>query len=159
MEYYDSISKGYSELHGEEQRKKIAIIKKYLKIKKSDKLLDVGCGTGLSSDFDCEVYGLEPSKKLLDQARLKNKVRAKAEDIPFPDNFFDIVISITAIHNFEDIEKGIREMKRVGKQRFVFSLLKRSPKIDEIRKIIKGNFKITKEIEEDKDIILFLDKE
>ena len=51
-EYYDKIAKGYNELHAEEQKKKLAIIKKYIQPEKSDLLLDVGCGTGVSSDWD-----------------------------------------------------------------------------------------------------------
>ena len=31
MAYYDSISEGYEELHGEEQLKKVALIKKHIK--------------------------------------------------------------------------------------------------------------------------------
>ena len=47
MTYYDDISSGYEELHKEEQLKKVSSIKKHLKVNSSDKLLDVGCGTGL----------------------------------------------------------------------------------------------------------------
>ena len=50
--YYDNISKSYNQLYGEEQKKKLDIIKDCVHVKKSYKLLDVGCGTGISSDFD-----------------------------------------------------------------------------------------------------------
>jgi cyclopropane fatty-acyl-phospholipid synthase-like methyltransferase len=64
--YYDEIAQGYEELHREEQLKKIEIIKKILKLKKTDKLLDVGCGTGLTTEpWDCKRYGIDPSKQLL----------------------------------------------------------------------------------------------
>ncbi|MFH1053835.1 MAG: class I SAM-dependent methyltransferase [Candidatus Woesearchaeota archaeon] len=159
MTYYNNISKGYNELHGEEQKKKLDVIKKNMVVKKTDKLLDVGCGTGLSSDFECEVFGLDPSKDLLKLSKIPedHKIIGKAEKIHFPDNYFDIVISVTAVHNFNDVEKGILEMKRVGKGRFVFSVLK-SPKTGKIKKIIENKFKIEKEIEEEKDIIIFAKK-
>ncbi|MBS3131687.1 class I SAM-dependent methyltransferase [Candidatus Woesearchaeota archaeon] len=158
MGYYNSTSKGYNELHSEEQRKKVAIIKQNLKIKKSYKLLDVGCGTGLSSDFDCNVYGIDPSTELLKQSKIKNKILGRAEKNPFEGDFFDIVVSVTAIHNFDDAEKGLLEMKRVGKRDFAFSVLKKSKKFNEIKNAIKKNFKIKKTIEEEKDIIFFCGK-
>ena len=132
MNYYDAIAKGYEELYKEEQLKKIAIIKKYLKVKKDDKLLDVGCGTGLTTQpWPCKRYGLDPSKELLKRARDKDKIKyvlGRAESIPFPDNFFDIVISITALQNFSNIKKSLSEIKRVGKKKFVLSFLKKSKK-------------------------------
>jgi demethylmenaquinone methyltransferase/2-methoxy-6-polyprenyl-1,4-benzoquinol methylase len=157
--YYDEIAQGYEELHREEQLKKIEIIKKILKLKKTDKLLDVGCGTGLTTEpWNCSRYGIDPSKKLLERARQKNKIeykQAQAEDIPYPDRFFDIVISITAIQNFQDIEKGLKEIKRVGKDGFVLSFLKRSPKKEFIEKKIKELFFVKNVVEEEKDIIFF----
>jgi len=155
MNFYNQISKGYDELHKEEQLNKLNIIKKNIQINKNDLLLDVGCGTGISSQFDCKVIGLDPSIKLLNLNKNKNKILASAESIPFEDNHFDIVISITAIHNFNNIEKAIKEIKRVGKDKFVFSILKKSIKLNEIENLIKNNFKINKIIEEDKDIIFF----
>lgn len=155
MSFYNQISKGYDELYGEEQFKKLDIIKNNLDIKKNDLLLDVGCGTGISSQFNCKVIGLDPSIKLL-KFKNKAKINSVAEKLPFKDNIFDFIISITAIHNFQDIEKSFKEIKRVGKNKFVFSILKKSKKFDEIENLIKKYFNIEEIIEEDKDAIFFL---
>ena len=146
-------------MHREEQLKKVELIKNYLKVKDSDKLLDVGCGTGLTTEpWDCKRYGVDPAPKLLERARGKEGIEYKlapAEKIPYPGNFFDVVISITAIQNFQDIEEGLREIKRVGKNKFVLSFLKKSTKKDLIDGLIRKLFKVEKVIEEDKDLIYF----
>ncbi len=160
MNYYDEIAQGYEELHKEEQLKKIKLIQEHLKVNSEDKLLDVGCGTGLITEpWPCQRYGIDPSVKLLEKARQENKIeyrQASAENIPYPDNFFDVVISITAIQNFNDIKKGLREIKRVGKNKFVLSFLKKSNKRDFIEKKIKELFNVKNIIEEEKDIIFFI---
>ena len=46
---YNKIAKSYNELHKEEQIKKLEIIKKNIKI--IPPLLDVGCGTGISTNY------------------------------------------------------------------------------------------------------------
>ncbi len=159
MGYYDEISSGYEELHKEEQLKKVELIKKHLKVKASDKLLDVGCGTGLTTEsWECIRYGVDPAPKLLAKARSKDEIEYKlapAEKIPYADDSFDIVISITAIQNFSDISKGLSEIKRVGKDRFVLTFLKKSSKKELIDGLIRKLFKITNIIEEDKDLIYF----
>lgn len=157
MTYYDEISKGYEELHREEQEKKLAIVKENIKVYKNDLLLDVGCGTGVTSNFGCNVVGLDPSIKLLDKCSFPiKKVLGEAENIPFKDKTFDIVVSITAIQNFHDIEKGLKEIKRVGKERYILSFLKKSPKKEEINALIRKYFDVKRVIEEDKDIIYFV---
>ena len=58
---YNNIAKSYNELHGEEQIKKLDIIKKNIKI--ISPLLDVGCGTGISTNyFNVESVGVDNSK-------------------------------------------------------------------------------------------------
>jgi ubiquinone/menaquinone biosynthesis C-methylase UbiE len=160
MGYYDEISEGYEELHKEEQLKKVKIILNKLNLKKTDKLLDVGCGTGFYLDmFKCKVTGVDPAPKLIKKYKGEQKIiLARAEELPFPDNSFHIVTSITAIQNFEDIEKGLQEMKRVGKKNFVLSALKRSNRISLIEKLINHLFIVDEKIEEDKDIIFFCHK-
>ena len=159
MNYYGEISSGYEELHKEEQLKKVNLIKEHLKVDSSDKLLDVGCGTGVTTEpWECKRYGVDPAPKLLAKARKKDEIEYKlgpAEKIPYPDGYFDVVISITAIQNFSDIEKGLLEIKRVGEDRFVLSFLKRSEKRENIINLIKKHFTIEKVIEEDKDLIYF----
>lgn len=160
MNYYDSISQGYEELHKEEQLKKIKIIKENISPKNDEKLLDVGCGTGLTTmPWQCKRYGIDPAKKLIQKAHNKEEIEyriAKAENIPYPDDFFDYVISVTAIQNFEDIKKGLLEIKRTGKKCFVLSFLKKSKNSFKIKKMIYEMFEVKKEIEEDKDYILFV---
>lgn len=157
MGYYDAIAKSYNDLHGEEQKKKLEIISKNINPKQGDKLLDVGCGTGICTKWSCFSVGIDPSFGLVKEAAGKNGnfMQATAEYIPFKYHSFDFVISVTAIHLFEDIDKGLEEMKRVGKDKFVFSILKKSSKANEIVDKIKSKFRVVKEIEEDKDILLF----
>ena len=157
MNYYNSIAKGYERLHREEQLKKIKIIKKYLKVSNSNKLLDVGCGIGLTTScWKCKRYGIDPAENMLKKAKLKNKIiykKASAEKIPFKNHFFDVVISVTAVQNFDNIEKAFKEIKRVGKNKFILTFLKKSSKRKKIDRLIKKHFKVKQIIEEEKDLI------
>jgi ubiquinone/menaquinone biosynthesis C-methylase UbiE len=156
MNYYDETAEGYNELHGEEQLNKLKIIANEIKITKDTKLLDVGCGTGLSAKiFDCEIIGIDPAENLLKQAPFKT-IKAKAESLPFKDNEFDVVIAVTSIHNFENIEAGLKEIKRVGKNQFALTVLKKANNADQIIKKIKELFRVIKEIDENKDKIFIL---
>ena len=156
MNYYNSISESYNELHREEQLSKIRLIKDNLKIKNQDLLLDVGCGTGIfAEEFNCIKIGINPSIEMLKQGKNAFYIQACAENLPFKDNSFDFVISVTAIHNFKNLRKGLEEIKRISKKDVALSILKRSSKLDEIKNNIKGLFKIIKIIDEDKDLIFF----
>lgn len=164
MDYYTQISKGYNDLHKEEQQNKIDIILKNIKIKKTDSILDVGCGTGLfleqlkNQGHDPRLlFGIDSSQGMLDQSNLK-LIKAEAESLPFKDNEFNIIVSITAVHNFKDIRKGLEEIKRVTKGPAVLSILKKSKNFSKITKLIAELFKIEKIIEEDQDIIFFVTK-
>jgi len=147
MGYYDEIAHGYNELHGKEQKKKLEIIKPYIK----GKCLDVGCGTGLSTPEG--GVGIDPSRELLKLNKNKEKILGFAENLPFPDKSFDTVICLTAIHNFEDVEKALKEMKRVSRGRIIISVLKKSPKFKTIKELIEREINPDKTIEEEKDFI------
>ena len=149
MGYYDDIAEGYDSLHKDEQMKKLNIIKQEIK---DGKILDVGCGTGFSLDT-FNAVGMDPSIKLLKKSK-RFVINAVAEHLPFKDNSFDTVISVTAIQNFYDVKKGLEEIRRVGKS-FALSVLKKSSRIAMIRKEIENVFDIRKVIEEEKDLIFF----
>ncbi len=159
---YNNIAQGYDELYGEEQKKKAKIILKNIELKKDDKLLDVGCGTGISTElFECNKIGIDPGEKLVLQANKRiNAIIGKGEKLPFEDKSFDKIVCITAIHNFDDYKKGIKEMKRVCKNdgKIIITILKKSTKSHDIKKEIEKQLNIEKEIDEEKDIILICRK-
>ena len=160
MGYYNEIADGYSELHGEEQLKKAKIIQERLQPKPNDTLLDVGCGDASYLDiFSCDATGIDPSDELLEKYKGDFQVlEGVAEALPFEDNSFDFVTSITAVQNFDSIEKGLAEIHRVGKGKFAISTLKRGPRIDDIKRMISDVFTVDDVVEEEKDLIFFCSK-
>lgn len=148
---YKHISKSYNKLHKEEQLKKLKLIQKHFKI--IPPLLDVGCGTGISTNFfKVKSIGIDNCKEMI--KGVKNLKYAKAENLPFKDKSFNTVISVTAFHNFKNMEKALKEIIRVSKNNNIcITFLKRSKKLPKFRKLIKKYFKNIKEIEEEKDII------
>jgi ubiquinone/menaquinone biosynthesis C-methylase UbiE len=170
--YYNSIASGYDELHGEEQLNKLELIGVEIKndtqlkgfIKPNYMLLDVGCGTGISTGFfkAKDKYGVDPSSQLIKIAKKNyptiNFTIQSAEKLSFKNNQFDVVLSLTAIQNFNDLEAGLNEIKRVGKRYFILTFLKKSSKHSKIDELIVEKFKLLKRIEEDKDMIYFCSK-
>ncbi|MEK6922555.1 MAG: class I SAM-dependent methyltransferase [Nanoarchaeota archaeon] len=127
MKYYDKIASGYDELYGREQVEKAKKILKY--IKPRGVLLDIGTGTGIATkEFEkyCKCIALDPSKKLLEQYN-GEKVVGKAEDIPFSDGYFDVVVSLTVLHH-TNIKKALKEIFRVVKKdgQIAITILKKS---------------------------------
>lgn len=117
---------GYRYMEGRWEKVARALAEHY-NIKPGDKVLDVGCGKGfLLYDFTkvvpgVEVYGIDVSKYAIDNAKEEIKDRLQvgnARALPYPDNYFDLVISITTLHNLHnyDLEPALREVERVGKQ-------------------------------------------
>ena len=138
----------YNLLRTQEQLKKTKIILSELG---NHRTLDVGCGTGISSCLFSDIMGIDPSEPLLSENPYPH-IKGIAEELPFKNEEFEQVISITAIHNFNNIEKGLKEIKRVGKK-YGLSVLKRSAKFDEIKQLINKHFTIKKEIDEGIDVI------
>jgi len=156
MDYYGKIADSYDGLHLNEQLEKLKIISENIKVKASDKLLDIGCGTGISTNFfECNATGIDSSREMIKKGS-SNLVYGKAEKLPFKDKTFDVILCITAIHNFENPEKALREMLRVKKDRaqIVITLLKKSKKFQKIKKLVEKYFKEVKEVDSDKDVIL-----
>ena len=159
MEYYDTIASGYDELHREEQLKKYRLVMQHFDIGKDDRLLDVGCGTGLFSEvFVCRITGIEPSWEMLREKKTSDNAdyaQGQAEHLPFKEEAFDVVVCVTALHNFQKPRKALEEMRRVSKGRGAITIMRKAKKAEELRILVEEMFKIEKVVEEDKDCILF----
>lgn len=88
--------------------------------------LDLCCGTGDIAfglaRCGVEVVGLDFSEPMLAVARAKSKVQpapqfiqGDAQQIPFPDNSFDIVSIGYGLRNLASWEAGLKEMLRVAR--------------------------------------------
>ncbi len=156
--YYDQIASGYDELHGEEQLRKAHIVLQNLEVKQSDVLLDVGCGSAkYLSLFPCQKTGIDPSIELLKRASIP-VIQGVAEQLPFAANSFDIVLSLTAIHNFTDVKQSVAEMHRVARRDIVVSVLKKAVNFKEIENSITSLLPVRKRVEEMHDVIFFCRK-
>jgi len=109
-----------------------------LSLYKPHRILDVATGTG---DLALLISTLEPehitgidiagnmlaiAKQKAGQKRLQERItfeEGDAEDLPFPDEVFDAVTVAFGVRNFEDLERGLSEMRRVMKTGGVMMIL------------------------------------
>ena len=90
---------------------------------KSGKYLDIGCGTGnytnalQKNGFRC--IGIDPSKKMLEKAKLRNKEIewkvGSAENTGLPQDFVDGIIASLTIHHWTNLKSGFIELNKVLK--------------------------------------------
>lgn len=86
------------------------------------KILDIGCGPRGSlewADMTEERIGLDPLAdeylKLGANEHQMKYVKAYSEDMPFRDNYFDIVCAFNSVDHVEDLDKTCHEIQRVLK--------------------------------------------
>jgi ubiquinone/menaquinone biosynthesis C-methylase UbiE len=102
-------------------------IMELLDIKPGTYTLDIGCGTGIYTNELCEagarVVGVDISPEMLAIAAEKNRhhgdnvsfLVADAAVLPFEDNSFDLVASISAMEFYDRPQESLQEMYRVLK--------------------------------------------
>ena len=122
MTLYNSIGKDYNYTRQSDPR----IVKELiglLNLPTGSTIADVGAGTGNYSkaiaDLGYRVIAIEPSEVMQSQKQEHSSVSwltAVAEQIPLPDNAVDGAVVMLALHHFEDLNRGIREINRVTKE-------------------------------------------
>lgn len=101
---------------------------KRIELRRSDRVLDVGCGTGAllealaSACPEVILAGIDPTAEMLQVAgkRLGSSVDlrvAQAESLPFADQSLDLVVSTSAFHYVRHPQDALGEIARVLKPR------------------------------------------
>ncbi|MEH2295059.1 class I SAM-dependent methyltransferase [Nostoc sp.] len=129
---YDGISRlAALNVGGEARFRQLAL--QGLTIHSDSQVLDLCCGSGQTTQFlvklSQNVTGLDASPKSLQRARLNvplaSYVEAFAQEMPFPNNLFDVVHTSVALHEMEpqQLRKIINEVYRVLKPGGMFTLV------------------------------------
>jgi ubiquinone/menaquinone biosynthesis C-methylase UbiE len=154
IEKYNSTSSFYDDRYRKIQNEKFELHFKNTNFN-SKTLLDAGCGTGLlfehiSSLNDKNLgrtlryIGTDISWKMLKHfynktKKIKNKINSNLilgdiENLPFREDKFNLIFSITSLQNLHDLKKGLKEIIRVGKENTAlkFSILRKQLKLEEV---------------------------
>ncbi len=96
----------------------------------SGRALEVGCGEGVISDklarrwpsvvgLDLPDSGLRTDWTAYAEPHF---LHANADDLPFRDSEFEVVVSVEVLEHLENPERGLREIARVGSRHLVLSV-------------------------------------
>lgn len=95
------------------------------RLRAGERVLDVACGSGtaalVAARRYCEVTGIDYVPSLLERARLRTDaegyaaefLEADAQDLPFPDDTFDAVLSVYGVQFAPDQQQAANELLRV----------------------------------------------
>ncbi|EHP87387.1 class I SAM-dependent methyltransferase [Methanotorris formicicus] len=124
--YYDALAKEYDKAYSFEKLKWMREVENIIiskEIKKGFFVLDVGCGSGEQLKKLNNAVGLDIS---IEMAKIANKktnklvVVGNAENLPFKNNTFDCVISFFGALNHVNLDRALKEIRRVLKKDGIF---------------------------------------
>lgn len=115
---YDDIGNGYALTRQPDPRIESAII---TALGKASSIANIGAGAGSYEPGDRDVIAIEPSMTMIKQ---RNNTRARviqgsAEKLPLKTDSVDVALAVLTVHHWQDLSLGLREMKRVAKDRVV----------------------------------------
>ncbi|MDO9353455.1 MAG: methyltransferase domain-containing protein [Solirubrobacteraceae bacterium] len=84
----------------------------------AETVLNVGAGTGSYEPVGRQVLAVEPSAVMRAQrpADAAPCLAARADDLPFEDDQFDVAMAILSDHHWADPIAGLRELRRVARR-------------------------------------------
>ena len=121
---------GYKYIEGRWKKVAKELISDYNLTNKS-KILDVGCGKGyllydLKKELNgLQVYGYDISAYAIENSHPEIKKNLFVHDadkkLDFPNDYFDLVISLGTLHNLEisELKNSIQEIQRLGKKKYI----------------------------------------
>ena len=111
-----------------------------IKLGKGFKVLDIGSGLGFPLiemaqrlGESSKVFGIDPWEEANERANIKKKkynlkntevIKGTAENLPFENSYFDLIVSNNGINNVNDLTQTLKECRRTAKTgaQFVFTM-------------------------------------
>ena len=157
---YNSTSNFYDARYRTIQNLKFNLLLRNLKFD-NKVILDAGCGTGLLFEFflssnqslskgKLRYIGLDISWNMLNEFSCKvkkvksiehaNLILGDIENLPIREGKIQQVFAVTSLQNLYDIERGLRELVRIGQQgaSFNLSILRKNLDLDKIYSYLKS---------------------
>ncbi len=103
-----------------------------------DAILDVGCGIGAFEQQlpALNIVGVDVSEAMVNEARrrsTKTFLRGDATSLPFQEETFDAVFTVTTLEFIEDYQRAVREMARVTRPQGRLVVMMLNPHSDYFR--------------------------
>jgi ubiquinone/menaquinone biosynthesis C-methylase UbiE len=125
---YDALAPGYERRWSGYIAASVEETLKRVRLLPSERVLDVGCGTGVLLEGlldrypDSRLTGVDLSPAMLAHARqrLPDRVTlevADAEALPFPAESFDMAVSVSSFHFWPRPKRALAELRRVLRPR------------------------------------------
>lgn len=122
VEYFDKVAENYNKdrtsgIHGYFANKELIVVMRFLDVKKGEKILDAGCGSGLYCKIIKKLggkpYGIDASKSMIKNLK-KNKIPGKVADIQ---NFnlhkkFDKALSVGVFEFIRNRDSAVKSIKK-----------------------------------------------
>ena len=137
--WFSNWANEYDETLGKVKRhhKLLDLVVEISNVRKNDRVLDIGCGTGLLSlkflsKADCQIKGVDSSPEMLEifndkitKLGLGQKIHSEhqdAESLNFEKNSFDIVASTVTLHHVKNKLPAVRNIRKMLKPEGKFIL-------------------------------------
>jgi ubiquinone/menaquinone biosynthesis C-methylase UbiE len=128
----------YAEKYGDYPTNRLAVNE--LDLLDHSSIVDVGCGTGsalrhaASMTAGGKLIGIDPVPRMIEIAKeltkkyeCKNRIEYRvgsAEQLPIDNDFAKYVFAFDSIDHWQDIDKGLREIKRILQPDGTFAIVK-----------------------------------
>ncbi|MBF2065229.1 MAG: class I SAM-dependent methyltransferase [Calothrix sp. C42_A2020_038] len=125
---YDKIASAYDQRWNNYTTKTLTYLQNWVDISPQATVLDIGCGTGefeslrLREHPNQRITGVDISEQMLLIAKQKFQAYSNvsfqigaASSLPFANDSFDVIVSASAFHFFDDPVAALAEMKRIIK--------------------------------------------
>jgi SAM-dependent methyltransferase len=110
---YGRIGPGYTNYRQPDPRIEAAILDA---LGPGDSVINVGAGAGSYEPDDRAVTAVEPSASMrANRPQGRPAIDATADALPFADGSFDAAMSTFSVHQWPDLNAGLRELRRVSR--------------------------------------------